>query len=68
MSGAGIHAKALYTVATLKERVGLPVVGVGGVMDAGGVRRMRAAGADLVGLCSTVIIHGPGRRTCGGFP
>lgn len=60
MSGACIHAKALYAVRALKERVGLPVVGVGGVMDAAGVRRMYAAGADAVGLCSAVLIHGLG--------
>ena len=61
MSGESIHARALALVSHLSEETGAPVIGVGGVMDAEGVRRMSACGAAAVGLCSAVIIHGLGR-------
>lgn len=60
MSGESIHARALALVTRLAEEACGPVIGVGGVMDAQGVRRMMACGAAAVGLCSTVIIHGLG--------
>ena len=58
MSGACIHPRALYVISQIRQRVDLPIVGVGGIMDADGVLRARAAGADLIGLCSTILIHG----------
>lgn len=61
MSGQGIHGKALYVIGQLKSQVNIPIIGVGGIMDAGGVRRARAVGADLIGLCSAVLIHGLAR-------
>lgn len=61
MSGEGIHGKALYVISALRERITIPIVGVGGIMDADGVLRARAAGADLFGLCSTILINGLGR-------
>lgn len=60
-SGEGIHSKALYVLHQLRQNVDLPLVGVGGILDAAGVRRTRAAGADLIGLCSAVLLHGLGR-------
>lgn len=61
VSGVAIHGKALYVIRCLRERVPIPIVGVGGIMDGAGVLRARAAGADLIGLCSAVLIHGLGR-------
>lgn len=61
MSGACIHPRALYVIGQIRQRVDLPLVGVGGIMDAAGVLRARTAGADLIGLCSTILIHGLGR-------
>lgn len=61
MSGESIHARALDLVTRLAAKTLAPVIGVGGVMDADGVRRMMACGASAVGLCSAVIIHGLNR-------
>ena len=61
MSGACIHPRALYVISQIRQQVDIPIVGVGGIMDAAGVLRARAAGADLIGLCSAVLIHGLGR-------
>lgn len=61
VSGEAIHGKALYVIEALRQKTSLPIIGVGGIMDAAGVRRARAAGADLIGLCSTILIHGLGR-------
>ncbi|MCI8477210.1 MAG: hypothetical protein HFE97_02510 [Oscillospiraceae bacterium] len=60
LSGAGIHGKALYVIQQLRAQLQLPIVGVGGIMDADGVLRAKAAGAELFGLCSTLLIHGLG--------
>ena len=60
MSGAAIHSKALYVIQEIRHHTSIPIVGVGGIMDAAGVRRARAAGADLIGLCSAVLLHGLG--------
>lgn len=38
---------------------GLPVIGVGGVSDAGGVARMRQAGAHLVQVYTALVYRGP---------
>jgi dihydroorotate dehydrogenase (fumarate) len=70
MAGAPLHPLALGNVATLRrmldERAGalggrrVQVVGVGGVLDADGYRRMRAAGADVVGLATGLGVKGVG--------
>lgn len=60
MSGAAIHGKALYVIQEIRRHASIPIVGVGGIMDAPGVRRVRAAGADLIGLCSAVLLYGLG--------
>lgn len=58
MSGECIHAKALEVVKTIRAHTDIPIIGVGGIMDAEGVRRMYASGANMVGLCSAVLING----------
>ncbi|KAL1840976.1 hypothetical protein VTJ49DRAFT_7582 [Mycothermus thermophilus] len=67
MAGAPLHPLALGNVATLRwlldERARvlgrrLAVVGVGGVADAAGYRRMREAGADVVGLATGLGLRG----------
>lgn len=60
LSGAAIHGRALQVVACLADAVSIPVVGVGGVMDAAGVARMLANGAAAVGVCSAVLRDGIG--------
>jgi NAD-dependent dihydropyrimidine dehydrogenase PreA subunit len=58
MSGESIHGRALALISLLAKETKAPLIGVGGVMDAQGVRRMVACGASAVGFCSAVIIHG----------
>lgn len=58
MSGQSIHPKALYVVDALCQQVSIPVIGVGGILDAPGAQRMRQAGASAIGLCSAILIHG----------
>jgi dihydroorotate dehydrogenase (fumarate) len=69
MAGAPLHPLALGNVATLRRLLdGAPpaklghvrVVGVGGVLDAAGYRRMRAAGAHAVGLATALGLSGAG--------
>ncbi|KAL2269138.1 hypothetical protein VTJ83DRAFT_3984 [Remersonia thermophila] len=67
MAGAPLHPLALGNVATLRRLLDerapalgrrVAVVGVGGVADAAGYRRMRAAGADVVGLATGLGLRG----------
>ena len=61
LSGAPLTALALETVAVLREALGaeVPIIGVGGVLDAATGRAMRLAGADLVQIYSGLIFAGP---------
>ncbi|KAK3351952.1 hypothetical protein B0H65DRAFT_420732 [Neurospora tetraspora] len=67
LAGAPLHPLALGNVKTLRkmldqrqEKLGhrVQVIGVGGVLDAAGYRRMRKAGADVVGLASGLLLKG----------
>ncbi|KAK3493781.1 hypothetical protein B0T13DRAFT_317775 [Neurospora crassa] len=67
LAGAPLHPLALGNVKTLRkmldereEKIGLRVqiIGVGGVLDAQGYKRMRTAGADVVGLASGLLLKG----------
>ena len=66
MGGAPLHPLALGNVATIrrmldeeKDSLGhIQVLGVGGVMDADGYRRMRSAGAFAVGVGTGLGIRG----------
>ncbi|KAK3500228.1 uncharacterized protein B0T23DRAFT_331144 [Neurospora hispaniola] len=67
LAGAPLHPLALGNVKTLRkmldervEKLGhqIQVIGVGGVLDAQGYRRMRMAGADVVGLASGLLLKG----------
>jgi len=70
MAGAPLHPLALGNVATLrrildaqerKQKLGhVRVVGIGGVLDAAGYRRMRAVGASLVGIGTGLGLKGVG--------
>ncbi|TXT11183.1 hypothetical protein VHUM_01934 [Vanrija humicola] len=65
MAGPGIHPLSLGNVATLRrllDAAGLhevDLVGVGGVSDAAGYARMRAAGARFVGVATALGRQGP---------
>jgi dihydroorotate dehydrogenase (fumarate) len=66
MAGAALHPLALGNVATLRrmlnakgDRLGhIQVIGVGGVSDEHGYQRMRAVGADFVGVGTALGIKG----------
>ncbi|KAL2152650.1 hypothetical protein VTH82DRAFT_5834 [Thermothelomyces myriococcoides] len=69
MAGAPLHPLSLGNVHTIRRmldereeklRRHMRVVGVGGVCDAAGYKRMRAAGADIVGLATGLGLHGVG--------
>jgi len=62
LSGEPLHARSLEIVQSIVHLTGaqLPVIGVGGVMDAAGVQRMLDAGAELVQVYTGLIYGGPG--------
>ncbi|HWQ84801.1 MAG TPA: quinone-dependent dihydroorotate dehydrogenase, partial [Anaerolineales bacterium] len=62
LSGAPLEAMSSAMVAKIVQRCGgrLPVIGVGGIMDAAGARRKLDAGAVLVQVYSGLVYAGPG--------
>lgn len=71
LAGSPLHPLALGNVATLRRMLDeagfggegssrVRIVGVGGVMGADGYRRMRAAGAEVVGLATGLGVKGVG--------
>lgn len=67
MAGTAIHALSLGNVYTLRQMLdqesklkGLQLIGVGGVNDAAGFERMKAVGADFVGLATALGVKGIG--------
>lgn len=68
MAGAPLHPLALGNVRTIRrmldERKGalghIQIIGVGGVLDSAGFGRMRAVGADFVGVGTGLGIRGVG--------
>ena len=66
LAGPGIHPLALGNVASLRKGLderealkGIAVIGVGGVQDGDGYKRMRRAGAEAVGLATGLGRLGP---------
>ncbi|KAF2401091.1 FMN-linked oxidoreductase [Trichodelitschia bisporula] len=69
MGGVGLHTVALGNVRMLRRTLdlvptlaGIRIIGVGGVKDRAGFERMKAAGADVVGVATAL-----GRRGVGVF-
>ncbi len=62
MSGAPLSERSTAMVRKIYQRTGgkLPVIGVGGVMDAAGARQKLDAGASLVQVYTGLIYAGPG--------
>lgn len=54
---------ALRWIAILHGRVKLTLAATGGVHDHNDALKMLLAGADVVHICSTLLLHGPGRLT-----
>ncbi len=59
LSGAPIREKALRTVAAIRARTPLPIVGVGGISTGAHARAFLEAGATLVQLYTGFIYGGP---------
>ena len=60
LSGRPLTSRALEVVRFVHERAGLPVIGVGGILDGDDAARMLDAGASLVQLYTGFALHGPG--------
>lgn len=62
LSGEPLFKQSLAIVARVRELVGqkVTIIGVGGISSAQDVKKMLAAGADLVQLYTALIYHGPG--------
>ncbi|MEG9481657.1 dihydroorotate dehydrogenase [Mannheimia sp. HC-2023] len=67
MAGTAIHALSLGNVYTLRQMLdqepalkSLQIIGVGGVNDKAGFERMKAVGADFVGLATALGVKGIG--------
>lgn len=65
LAGAALHPLALGNVATFRRLLdqsddtkNILIIGIGGVSDAAGVKRMQAVGAGAVGLASSLGTHG----------
>ncbi len=65
LAGAALHPLALGNVSTLRDMLdshkklkGIEIIGVGGVSDAGGYRRMRSVGAVAVGVGTALGVEG----------
>lgn len=62
LSGAPLGEHSTQVIASIYRQVGdrLPVIGVGGIMDADSARRKLEAGAKLVQVYSGLVYRGPG--------
>ncbi len=69
LSGAPLHAAAVRTVARIRARTDVPIVGVGGIRTGADARDFLDAGAQLVQLFTGFIYGGPrtARRICQGL-
>ena len=60
LSGAPVREKSTAFIRAIKERSRLPIIGVGGIMDAASAREKFEAGASLVQVYTGFIYRGPG--------
>ncbi|MGW4131513.1 quinone-dependent dihydroorotate dehydrogenase [Amycolatopsis japonica] len=62
LSGRPLTARSVEVVRFVHDETGgkLPIIGVGGIFDAGAAARMLDAGAGLVQLYTGFALHGPG--------
>ena len=59
LSGAPLRVRSTELIRAIKERTQLPVIGVGGVMDAESAREKFAAGATLLQVYTGYVYRGP---------
>lgn len=63
LSGAVIKPVTLARIAMLRQICSIPIIGLGGVVTAKDAVEMAMVGADLVGVCSAIILKGPAYLT-----
>ena len=59
LSGGPLREKSTAFIRAIKERTNLPIIGVGGIMDAESAREKFSAGASLIQLYTGFIYQGP---------
>ncbi len=59
LSGAPLRSKSTEIIRAIAAASSLPVIGVGGIMDAAGAREKIAAGARLVQIYTGLVYRGP---------
>ena len=60
LSGAPLREKSTSFISAIQERTHLPIIGVGGIIDAASAREKFDAGADLIQVYTGYVYRGPG--------
>lgn len=60
LSGAPLRDKSSAFIAAIQARTQLPIIGVGGIMDAPSAREKFDAGSDLIQVYTGYVYRGPG--------
>ena len=60
LSGAPLREKSSAFIQAIQQRTQLPIIGVGGIMDAASARDKFDAGADLIQVYTGYVYRGPG--------
>ena len=60
LSGRLLRPRSTAVIRLLRSQTKLPIIGVGGIDDAGSAREKREAGAELLQIYSGFIFRGPG--------
>ena len=60
LSGAPLREKSTAFIQAIQQRTQLPIIGVGGIMDAASAREKFDAGADLIQVYTGYVYRGPG--------
>lgn len=59
LSGDVIKPITLHKIYEIRQKVNIPIIGLGGCSNGDDAVEMIMAGADFVGICSVVILKGP---------
>lgn len=58
LTGSALRPRAQAIVAAIAQKCSVPIVGIGGVMNAEDAVEMMMVGASTIGICTTLIING----------
>lgn len=59
LSGDVIKPITLHKIYEIRQKISIPIIGLGGCVSGDDALEMIMAGADFVGICSVVILKGP---------